>query len=132
MFNMKVKTILVSQPEPKSIVDRFIASWRRGDVEAMLECCADDVRYQNMPMEPSVGTAALREVQEMFFSVAQDFRIEVHRQVSNGNLVMQERTDYFSIGGSGITLPICGVFEIESGRIAAWREYFDMSQASGQ
>jgi len=36
-------------------------------------------------------------------------------------------TDYFSIGESAITLPICGVFEIESGRIAAWREYFDMA-----
>jgi limonene-1,2-epoxide hydrolase len=113
--------------EAELIVDRFIASWRRGDVEDMLECCADDVRYQNMPMEPGVGTAALREVQEMFFSVAQNFRIDVHQQVSNGNLVMQERTDYFSIGGSAITLPICGVFEIASGRIAAWREYFDMA-----
>jgi len=113
--------------EAESIVDRFIASWRRGDVEDMLECCADDVRYQNMPMAPGVGKAALREVQEMFFSMAQNFRIEVHRQVSNGNLVMQERTDSFSIGDSAITLPICGVFEIESGRIAAWREYFDMA-----
>ena len=113
--------------EAELIVDRFIASWARGDVDDMLECCSDDVRYQNMPMEPGVGTAALRDVQEMFFGVAQDFRIEVHRQVANGNRVMQERTDSFSIGGSAITLPICGVFEIESGRIAAWREYFDMA-----
>ncbi|MEX0665751.1 MAG: limonene-1,2-epoxide hydrolase family protein [Acidimicrobiia bacterium] len=113
--------------EADLIVDRFISSWSRGDVEDMVQCCADDVRYQNMPMEPGVGTAALREVQEMFFSVAQDFRIEVHQQVSYENLVMQERTDYYSIGGSAITLPICGVFEIESGRIAAWREYFDMA-----
>jgi limonene-1,2-epoxide hydrolase len=112
--------------EAELIVDRFIASWSRGDVQDMLECCADNVRYQNMPMEPGVGTAALRETQEMFFSVAQNFRIEVHQQVSNGNLVMQERTDHFSIGESAITLPICGVFEIESGRIAAWRESFDM------
>jgi limonene-1,2-epoxide hydrolase len=113
--------------EAESIVDRLIASWRQGDVDGMLQCCADDVRYQNMPTAPSVGTAALREVTELFFSVAQDFRIEVHQQVSNGNLVMQERTDYFSIGGSAVTLPICGVFEIESDRIAAWREYFDMA-----
>ena len=118
--------------EAELIVDRFIASWRRGDVQDMLQCCADDVRYQNMPMEPGVGTAALRVVHETFFSVAQDFRIEVHQQVSNGNLVMQERTDYFSIGATAITLPVCGVFEIESGRIAAWREYFDMATAFPQ
>jgi limonene-1,2-epoxide hydrolase len=26
-------------------------------------------------------------------------------------------------------LPICGVFEIESGKIRAWREYFDLAPA---
>jgi limonene-1,2-epoxide hydrolase len=118
--------------EGEQVVDRLVASWRRGDVEDMLRCCADDVRYQNMPMAPSMGTAALREVQDEFFSMAQDFHIEVHRQVCSGNVVMHERTDSFSIGGKPVTLPICGVFEIEAGRIVAWREYFDMGTSAGQ
>jgi limonene-1,2-epoxide hydrolase len=28
-----------------------------------------------------------------------------------------------------VTLPIAGVFEIRHGRIAAWREYFDLAPA---
>jgi limonene-1,2-epoxide hydrolase len=28
--------------------------------------------------------------------------------------------------GKPVTLPIMGVFEIEGGRIKAWREYFDL------
>ena len=117
--------------EAELVVDRFIAHWARGDVEAMIGCLADDVRCQNMPMEPTVGTAAVRELQTAFFGVAQDFRIEVHAQVSSGDVVMQERTDFFSLGGKLITLPICGVFEVRDGRIAAWREYFDMATFAG-
>jgi limonene-1,2-epoxide hydrolase len=58
-------------------------------------------------------------------------RAEVHRQVSDGNIVMHERTDYFSLGTQEMALPICGVFEIDDGRITAWREYFDLAMASG-
>jgi limonene-1,2-epoxide hydrolase len=28
-----------------------------------------------------------------------------------------------------VVLPICGVFEVEDGRIKAWREYFDLGPA---
>ena len=28
-----------------------------------------------------------------------------------------------------MTLPICGVFEIENGRTKAWREHFDLGPA---
>ena len=121
----------MAKGEAEHVVDRFIAHWARGDVEAMIGCLADDVRCQNMPMEPTVGTAAVRELQTAFFGVAQDFRIEVHAQASSGDVVMQERTDFFSLGGKLITLPICGVFEVRDGRIAAWREYFDMATFAG-
>jgi limonene-1,2-epoxide hydrolase len=45
---------------------------------------------------------------------------------------MQERIDFFTIGGTPVGLPICGVFEIKDGRIAAWREYFDLASSAGQ
>ncbi|HEV7854456.1 MAG TPA: limonene-1,2-epoxide hydrolase family protein, partial [Mycobacterium sp.] len=53
---------------------------------------------------------------------------QVHRQVSDGDLVMNERTDVMRRkGGEPIPLPVTGVFEIENGRIKAWRDYFDMA-----
>jgi len=45
------------------------------------------------------------------------------------DVVMNERTDYITLNGRPVTLPICGVFEIENGRIKAWREYFDLAPA---
>ena len=38
-----------------------------------------------------------------------------------------ERLDRFSVGGKPVELPIAGVFEIRDGKIAAWRDYFDMA-----
>jgi limonene-1,2-epoxide hydrolase len=55
----------------------------------------------------------------------------VHQQLSAGSTVMHERTDHFSVNGETMSLPICGVFEVEDGRIKRWREYFDMSRFLG-
>ena len=36
----------------------------------------------------------------------------------------------FEVGGKKIELPVMGVFEITDGKIAAWRDYFDMAADS--
>jgi limonene-1,2-epoxide hydrolase len=40
-------------------------------------------------------------------------------------VVMNERLDRVTFGGQLAELRSCGVFEIEDGRIKAWRDYFD-------
>ena len=58
---------------------------------------------------------------------------EVQRQVSDGNLVMNERIDVMRRAeGAPIRLPVTGVFEIEDGKIKAWRDYFDMATVTNQ
>ena len=42
---------------------------------------------------------------------------------------MNERSDYITINGRAVVLPISGVFEIRDGKITAWREYFDLGPA---
>jgi limonene-1,2-epoxide hydrolase len=39
--------------------------------------------------------------------------------------VINERTDHITFQGRPVVVPICAVFEIRDGRIAAGREYFD-------
>jgi limonene-1,2-epoxide hydrolase len=50
---------------------------------------------------------------------------EIHRQLVDGNVVMNERTDSFRMNGREMALPVCGVFEIENGMVKAWRDYYD-------
>ena len=117
--------------EAERTVDRFISTWDRGDVDKMLDYFTDDAVYHNMPMEPAVGKPAIRALLSEMLGAMSGLRVEVHRQVSDGKIVMHERTDYFSLGTQEMALPICGVFEIHDGRITAWREYFDLAMASG-
>lgn len=118
----------VSKNDAEELVDRFLGTWERGDVAEMLAFFADDAIYHNMPMEPAVGTDSIRAVLTEFMGGMDGLRPEVHQQLSAGGTVMHERTDHFSVNGAAMSLPICGVFEIEDGRIKRWREYFDMSR----
>ena len=49
--------------------------------------------------------------------------------MASADVVMNERTDRITLNGRPVTLPMAGVFEMHEGRIAAWREYFDLNPA---
>jgi limonene-1,2-epoxide hydrolase len=113
--------------EADHVVRRFVAGWGRADIEELLEYFAEDAVWHPMPMKPAVGKAALRKAFGTWLAGTVQGGAEILEQVSDGKIVMHERTDRFSFGGQEHVLPVCAVFEIENGRITAWREYFDMS-----
>ena len=99
-----------------------------GNVDELLDFFTDDAVWHPMPMKPAVGKIAIREaLTEWLRLEAGGVRGEVHRQVSDGEIVMHERTDRFSLRGREMESAVGAAFEIQDGRIAAWREYFDMS-----
>ena len=110
------------------LIREFLAAWERRDTEYIVECFSDDGVYHSVPLTPIVGKAAISEFVAGFADVPPG-RLEIHHQVASDNLVMNERTDHITLNGKAVTLPICGVFEIENGRIKAWREYFDLAPA---
>ena len=54
--------------------------------------------------------------------------IETTHLAVRDNVVLTERVDTFTIGGTVAPLPVMGTFEIRDGKICAWRDYFDMAQ----
>jgi limonene-1,2-epoxide hydrolase len=51
----------------------------------------------------------------------------------NGNKVLTERLDNFDLaGGKKLSVPVMGTFEIENGKIKAWRDYFDLATFTSQ
>ncbi len=111
----------------ESLVRDFCAAWRRLDMEALLQFFTADAVYHNMPLEPVQGLAAIRETFGMFLSPAEHVEFELLAIASSGDLVFTERVDRFRIAGKEIALPVAGVFEVRAGKIAAWRDYFDMA-----
>jgi limonene-1,2-epoxide hydrolase len=107
-------------------VTKFLATWDSGDVDGMLDLFAEDAVYHNMPIAPAVGKQAIREfVTQAVGAMETGLHAEIHRQLVDGNVVMNERTDSFRMNGREMTLPVCGVFEIENGKVKAWRDYYD-------
>jgi limonene-1,2-epoxide hydrolase len=121
----------VGTTEAEQIVDRFVAAWERADVDELLDFFADDGVWQPGPVRPSAGKPALREAFTTWLGQIDQLGVEIHLQVSDGRVVMHERTDRFVLGDREVTTPVGAVFEIEDGHITAWREYFDMSPFIG-
>lgn len=112
--------------ENDELVRAFLAAWERRDTAFIVEHLADDAVYHAVPLEPIVGRHALDAWVRSFEQVPPG-RLMVHHQVAGGGVVMNERSDRITIGGTEVTLQICAVFEIEAGRVTAWREYFDLA-----
>ncbi|MGI9603066.1 MAG: SgcJ/EcaC family oxidoreductase [Acidimicrobiales bacterium] len=107
-------------------IREFSAAWGRGDIEAILAVFTDDAVYHNMPMDPAEGKEAIRGFLESFLGVmAESITFEIHHQLVQGDLVMNERTDTLVINGKTVALPVMGTFEMEGDKIKAWRDYFD-------
>jgi limonene-1,2-epoxide hydrolase len=59
--------------------------------------------------------------------------IKILNTAVNGNVVFNERVDITDLGGGKRTeLPLAGVFEVKGGKIAKWRDYFDIAMATKQ
>ena len=110
------------------ILQRFNDAWCARDVEAILSFFTDDAEYINIPMDPpNRGIAQIRAFIEGFVGMLDSIEFVVHKQVVQGDLVMNERTDRIVMNGKSIDLPVMGVFEFRGDKIAKWRDYFDMA-----
>jgi limonene-1,2-epoxide hydrolase len=109
-------------------VRTFCDAWGRGDLEAIMAAFTVDAIYHNVPMQPCNGEAEIRAMISGFLATnPEGVEFEILHQVSQGNIVMNERIDRLVLDGKAIEARVCGVFELnDDGLIAAWRDYFDM------
>jgi limonene-1,2-epoxide hydrolase len=109
-------------------VRRFCDAFSRRDPDEILEFFTEDAVYHNMPMPPVQGKAGIKTVLDMFLkpSESAEFIILKIAEGDDGS-VLTERLDKFALGGKNIELPVMVVFELTDGKIAAWRDYFDMA-----
>ena len=113
---------------PDELVTEFCKKWLTADPDELAGYFTEDAVYHNIPMEPVQGREAIKQFIAGFTAGFDGIDFQVHRQISDGNVVMNERTDVMRRKDGGeIPLPVTGVFEVVDGRIAAWRDYFDLA-----
>lgn len=115
----------------EGVVNAFIAEWSLPHPDAARLVSAyftEDAVYQNMPSDPvHQGSDAITKVLAGMSERLESRGWQVLHQVGDGNIVMNERIDRFRSGDRMIDLPVMGIFELREGRIAAWRDYWDMA-----
>ena len=108
------------------IIRSFVESWSRLDADELVSFFTEDGIYHNMPASPVSGTENLRAFISGFISPWTDTDWELLNLCESGDLVFAERIDRTTAGDKQVDLPCCGVFEMREGKIAVWRDYFDM------
>jgi limonene-1,2-epoxide hydrolase len=113
-------------------VNAFLKAAAKRDYDTALPLLTEDVEYQNMPIAPVKGRDAVKEQLEALLAMGGDSEWKVLREVESGDVVMNERVDRFEIGGTWADLPVMGVFVLQGGLIAEWRDYFDLQTIMNQ
>lgn len=117
----------MSKTDNAKIVREFIAAWSNLDADELVGYFTEDGVYYNMPTQPVKGHDNLRKFIAAFLSSWTKTEWDVLNLLSEGNIVIAERLDRTVAGGKPVNLPCCGVFEMRNGKIAVWRDYFDMA-----
>lgn len=115
------------------IVAKFLEAWSRNQLDELMSYFGADAVYHNIPVDPVVGVEAIRAVIQGFAGMASEIEWVTRSIAENADgVVLTERLDRFKMGDKWVELPVMGAFELREGKIAAWRDYFDMAQFQRQ
>lgn len=118
--------------DSKQIVRDFCAAWEAMDQPRILDAFTDDAVYHNMPMPPASGKDAIKALLGFILGSAKSVKFDIKKIVAEGDVVLTERVDTFLLGDKTVALEVMGAFELRDGKIAAWRDYFDMASWTKQ
>ena len=109
----------------EKVVREEMAAWGRNDVEEIISHFADDAQFDIGPAWPKVsGRDAIYDLLKQFFAGGTCVELKILHLAVDGDVVLMERTDYWSVGGTEMSWPVMGAYEVRDDKITAWREYY--------
>jgi limonene-1,2-epoxide hydrolase len=117
----------------KAVNDLF-AAWTRLNLDEIMGCFTEDAVWDNVPMAPAKGKAAIREMTHGFLKDSTSFNAKILKTAHDGNVVFNERVDTIVMkNGKTAAIPVAGMFEVnDAGKIKVWRDYFDLASFTKQ
>jgi steroid delta-isomerase-like uncharacterized protein len=119
-----------------SIVRDFEQAFNRQDVNALLRCFTPTASYQDTFFGAHAGHPALRGMFERMFHEGRDYAWTMQHIVESEERTAAEWTFSYTVteavprsAGRKIRFPGMSLFELEGGKIVAYREYFDKGAA---
>lgn len=111
----------------EQVIREFVAAWSRLDADLLASYFSEDGIYHNMPIQPVQGRENVRRLIQGFLATWTHTDWEIRHLLCAGDVVIVERVDRTRAGDKAVDLPCTGVFELENGKIKAWRDYFDFA-----
>jgi limonene-1,2-epoxide hydrolase len=118
------------------LVEAFFEAIYRLDFDAAVEFLTDDASYHDLPLptDPTVGRDAIRR--KLDFMVAggvMSMDYEIRHILGGDDTVLAERTEMWHFpSGATPTLRVMCAIELDDGKIAAWREYWNGEELMSQ
>jgi ketosteroid isomerase-like protein len=106
----------------------LIESWKRSDVDGVIELLSDDVVWHTSTgiKPPLRSKVAVREWLEGFVDQVHNSKWRVNSYAESGNMLFVEGIEDFELpSGIRVVIPYSGVYEFTGGKINGVREYFD-------
>jgi len=117
-------------------VRNVIRAWDTGDLDLMMDQLADDAVFENVPMDPIVGKAAIRAANAAHLALCQraPWQILNIAVCEDTATVLTERLDVFVLAdGRKVYAPTMGAWTVnDDNKIARWRDYFDLASWNRQ
>jgi limonene-1,2-epoxide hydrolase len=108
------------------LIESFCMAWSRLDATELAAYFTEDGIYHNMPAGPVQGRAEIENFIRGFAGSWTKTDWEILNLAETGDVVIAERVDRTQAGDKSVDLPCTGVFTIRDGKIASWRDYFDI------
>jgi steroid delta-isomerase-like uncharacterized protein len=119
-----------------SVVREFEQAFNRQDVDALLACFTERATYRDNFYGEHAGKDSLRSMFQRMFREGHDYDWRMGAVVESPALAAAEWTFAYVVSdavprsaGRKIRFSGMSVFELEGGRIARYREYFDTGVA---
>ena len=119
-----------------NLVERFAEAFNRRDVDGLLALFTEDATYADLFFGPHAGQAALRAMFERMFREGRDYRWQMNSIVTDAQRAAAEWTFSYTATaavprseGRSVRFSGMSMFDLEGGRIRAYREHADTGVA---
>lgn len=119
-----------------SIPETFAAAFNRRDVDGLLALFTDGASYDDLFFGPHAGRESLRAMFERMFREGRDYTWSMTAAVEDGRRAAGEWTFRYTVSdavprsaGREIRFGGMSLFELEGGKIRAYREYANLGSA---
>ncbi len=110
----------------EATVRQMLEMWAAPDPDAMAGLFREDGVYFNVPTDkPFRGREAIHQWLSSVANHLTRIDVELIHIASRDEWVLSERVDKHVVGDRTLVLPVMSICQVQEGRIAIWRDYYD-------